>query len=161
MALKKLIEVDEKFPVLKRPRLGAPPPPDDVLDNVGAPEPSAVTPSPQGTQPTEALPSEPEIVEPVQSPAPKKRERSSKRVGQGVHKGKGTDFRRYRHTGRTLQFGARVRPEFAEGVKETAAAKNKTIGELLDDMYALYGSLHEISDAKQVSVDALIAELRK
>lgn len=164
MALKKLVEVDEKFPVLKRPRLGAPPPADDVLDNVGAAELSPTVPSaqaPQQPQPAEAAPVEPENVEAAQHAAPKRRERQTKRVGQGIHKGMGTDARRYRKTGRTLQFGARVRPEFAESVKVTAAAKNKTIGELLDDMYAIYGSLQEISDTKKVSVDVLLMELRK
>ena len=38
MALKQLIEVGEKFPTLKRARLGAAPPVEDVLDNVGTPE---------------------------------------------------------------------------------------------------------------------------
>ena len=38
MALKKLVDVGEKFPTLKRARLGAAPPIEDVLDNVGAPE---------------------------------------------------------------------------------------------------------------------------
>ena len=38
MALKQLVDVGEKFPTVKRARLGAAPPIEDVLDNVGAPE---------------------------------------------------------------------------------------------------------------------------
>ena len=131
MALKKLVEIDESFPVLKRARLGAAPPAEDVLDNVGAvevqPPPLAIMEVPKaGTE------------EEFQTKTPKKRERSARRVGQGVHKGAGTDARRYRKTGRTDQFGARVKPEFAETVKVMAADKNMTIGELLEEMLNVY-----------------------
>ena len=141
MALKKMIEIDETFPVLKRARLGAAPPAHDVLDNVGAPE-----------LPTKQLPPEPasmvKVAEPNFDPvtgdetaathAPKKRERAAKRVGRGIHKGGGTDARRYRTTGRTHQFGARTSPEFAESVKVMAREKNMTVGELLEDMWKAY-----------------------
>ena len=70
--------------------------------------------------------------------APKKRERAAKRVGRGIHKGGGTDARRYRTTGRTHQFGARTSPEFAESVKVMAREKNMTVGELLEDMWKAY-----------------------
>ena len=131
MALKKLVQIDESFPVLKRARLGAAPPAEDVLDNVGAvdvqPPPLAIVEVPKaGTE------------EESQTKTPKKRERSARRVGQGVHKGAGTDARRYRKTGRTDQFGARVKPEFAETVKVMAADKNMTIGELLEEMLNVY-----------------------
>ena len=141
MALKKLIEIDETFPKLKRARLGAAPPAHDVLDNVGAPE-----------LPVKQLPLEPapvaEVAEPSPDPvsgedaaaahAPKKRDRATKRVGRGVHKGAGTDARRYRTSGRTHQFGARTTVDFAEGVKVMARGKNMTIGELLEDMLKVY-----------------------
>ena len=141
MALKKIIQIDETFPVLKRARLGAAPPAHDVLDNVGAPE-----------LPTKQLPPESAMIAKVAEPnldpdtgdeaaathAPKKRERAAKRVGRGIHKGGGTDARRYRTTGRTHQFGARTSPEFAESVKVMAREKNMTVGELLEDMWKAY-----------------------
>ena len=140
MALKQMIEIDETFPVLKRARLGAAPPAHDVLDNVGAPE-----------LPTKQPPLEPPMVavaqpnldpntgdETAATHAPKKRERAAKRVGRGLHKGGGTDARRYRTTGRTHQFGARTSPEFAESVKVMAREKNMTVGELLEDMWKSY-----------------------
>ena len=131
MALKKLVQIDESFPVLKRARLGAAPPAEDVLDNVGAvdvqPPPLAIVEVPNAATEEE-----------FQTKTPKKRERSARRVGQGVHKGAGTDARRYRKTGRTDQFGARVKPEFAETVKVMAADNNVTIGELLEEMLNVY-----------------------
>ena len=131
MALKKLVQIDESFPVLKRARLGAAPPAEDVLDNVGAvdvqPPPLAIVEVPKAATEEES-----------QTKMPKKRDRSARRVGQGVHKGAGTDARRYRKTGRTDQFGARVKPEFAETVKVMAADKNMTIGELLEEMLNVY-----------------------
>jgi hypothetical protein len=152
MALKQLIDVGEKFPILKRARLGAAPPIDDVLDNVGTPElPAPVT-----------QPASPAVAEQSKEPAPedaprakpvvKKKEAAAKRVGQGVHKGSGTDARRYRKSGRTFQFGARVKPEFAESMKITAADKNVTIGELLEEMRAIYDSINAISAEKKIPV---------
>ena len=159
MALKKLIDVGEEFPKLKRARLGAAPPVDDVLDNVGAPEISA----PPITLPAAVQSEPPKEAQGEDAPRVRtgtKKERSAKRVGQGVHKGSGTDARRYRKTGRTFQFGARVRPDFAEAVKVEAASKNVTIGELLEEMRGLYDSLTEIClDQKMSTADAL-AQLR-
>ncbi|MEQ1697706.1 MAG: hypothetical protein ABL901_17880 [Hyphomicrobiaceae bacterium] len=137
MALKKLIQIDESFPVMKRARLGAAPPIEDVLDNVGTPEVPAVQAAQPVTTEHEATP-EPKSDEAPKNKPARKREASAKRVGQGVHKGSGIDARRYRKTGRTYQFGARVRPEFAEQLKVLAADKNVTIGELLEAMYDAY-----------------------
>lgn len=161
MALKKLVDVGEKFPTLKRARLGAAPPIEDVLDNVGAPELASPP-----IQTADAVPTEPPGEQPTQD-APrarataKKREGSAKRVGQGVHKGSGTDARRYRKSGRTFQFGARVKPEFAEGMKLTAAARNVTIGELLEEMRSIYDSINAISADKKVAVSELLSHMQK
>jgi len=138
MALKKLIQIDESFPVMKRARLGAAPPIEDVLDNVGTPEVPAVQVVQQPVTPEYEAAPEPKSDEAPKNKPARKREASAKRVGQGVHKGSGTDARRYRKTGRTYQFGARVRPEFAEQLKVLAANKNVTIGELLEAMYEAY-----------------------
>jgi len=164
MALKRLVDIDEKFPVIKKSRLGAAPQAEDVLDNVGSPDISlnhaaATVPS---HSPNDAIAETPKAAEDGErNGAAKKRERTAKRVGQGVHKGRGTDARRYRKTGRTYQFGARVSHDFAEGVKVTAAARNVTIGELLEEMRSIYDSISAISSDKQVAVKDLLSNLEK
>lgn len=161
MALKQLVDVGEKFPTLKRARLGAAPPIEDVLDNVGAPElappPTQVVVTAQPEQLKEPIADETLRAKP---PA-KKKEGTTKRVGQGVHKGAGTDARRYRKSGRTEQFGARVKPAFAEGIKITASEKNLTIGELLEEMRAIYDSINAISVDKKVAVSELLSKIQK
>ena len=143
MALKKMIQIDESFPVLKRARLGAAPPAHDVLNNVGAPE---LQPPQSWKEPTQdAKVSEPNSDTAHSDDASathtsKKRERAAKRVGRGIHKGTGTDMRRYRTTGRTYQFGARTTPEYAETVRVMALKMNKTVGELLEDMLKVYSA---------------------
>lgn len=124
MALKK-IDVGVKFPKLKPSRLGAAPPLDDVLDNVGAPE---APPSRQNAAPPS--PSVRSVQNSASASVPAK--------GRGVHAGVVTDARRGPRTGRTYQFGARTTPEFAEEVKRMAAEKGVTIGELLEDMLAAH-----------------------
>ena len=141
MALKKMIEIDEAFPVLKRARLGAAPPAHDVLDNVGAPELPTKQAAPEPAPMVKIPEPNPELAtsdDDAATHAPKKRERAAKRVGRGIHKGGGTDARRYRTTGRTHQFGARTSPEFAESVKVMAREKNMTVGELLENMLKAY-----------------------
>ena len=158
MALKQLVDVGEKFPTLKRARLGAAPPVEDVLDNVGAPE---LAP-PQSQTAAVAQPEQPAGDDAHRAnPAAKKKERTTKRVGQGVHKGAGTDARRYRKSGRTEQFGARVKPAFAEGIKQTASEKNLTIGELLEEMRSIYDSISAISADKKIAVRDLLSEFAK
>ena len=93
--------------------------------------------------------------------ATKKRESGAKRVGQGVHKGSGTDARRYRKTGRMYQFGARVKPDFAESVKVIAAANNVTIGELLEEMEKVYTGLKVVAADKKMSIAAVLDDLLK
>ncbi len=161
MALKKLVDVGEKFPTLKRARLGAAPPVEDVLDNVGEPELA-----PPRKQPADGAPTEPPGERlsqnaPRAKPAAKKKEGTAKRVGQGIHKGTGTDARRYRKSGRTFQFGARVKPEFAEMMKLTAADKNVTIGELLEEMHSIYDSINSISVDRRVAVSELLLQIRR
>ena len=161
MALKKLVDVGEKFPVLRRARLGAAPPGEDDLDNGGAPELASPP-----VQPAAPASQEPAGEEPIQNaprakPVAKKREGAAKRVGQGVHKGSGTDARRYRKSGRTFQFGARVKPEFAEGMKQTAATLNVTIGELLEEMRSIYDSINAISVDRKVPVSDLLSQIRR
>ena len=141
MALKKMIEIDETFPVIKRARLGAAPPAHDVLDNVGAPELPTKQAAPEAAPVAKVAGPNLDFdtgEETAATHAPKKRERAAKRVGRGIHKGGGTDARRYRTTGRTHQFGARTSPEFAESVKVMAREKNMTVGELLEDMWKAY-----------------------
>jgi hypothetical protein len=133
MALKKLVDVGEAFPVKKKPRLGVAPPPADVLDNVGAPDlppvPVAVKEEPP-VRPRENLPEARSAqAAPVQSHSGD---------GRGVHTGKGIDARRQIKTGRNYQFGARTTVAFADEVKRIAANKEITIGELLEDMLAAY-----------------------
>ena len=159
MALKKLVDVGEEFPKLKRARLGAAPPIEDVLDNVGTPEPP---PPVQAAVAQEQQPKDAATDEVTRTKAPaKKKESSARRVGQGVHKGTGTDARRYRKSGRTFQFGARVKPEFAEGMKLTAADRNVTIGELLEEMRSIYDSINAISVDKKVAVGELLSQMQK
>lgn len=165
MALKQLVDVGEKFPTLKRARLGAAPPIEDVLDNVGAPElpPPPVQPE---VQPARAAPPEHPGEQSTHDalrakPAAKKREGIVKRAGQGIHKGTGTDARRYRKSGRTFQFGARVKPEFAEGMKLTAAARNVTIGGFLEEMRSIYDSIIAISSDKKVAVSESPSQMQK
>lgn len=161
MALKQLIEVGEKFPTLKRARLGAAPPVEDVLDNVGTPE----LPSKAATQPVTSNSAEPQEAAaddalPKKS-SPKKRETASKRGGQGVHKGAGTDARRYRKTGRTFPWGVRVHPDMAERVKVMAGEKNVTIGELLEEMEKVYNAVDAIASNKKVTPVAALDDLLK
>lgn len=163
MALKKLVDVGEKFPTLKRARLGAAPPVEDVLDNVGAPElapPTTLSPPAAAVTPTQPSDASADDA-PRSRPQTKKREGTTKRVGQGVHKGGGTDARRYRKSGRTFQFGARVKPEFAERMKLTAADKNVTIGELLEEMRSIYDSINAIAVDKNVAIKELLSQMQK
>ena len=161
MALKKLVDVGEKFPTLKRARLGAAPPIEDVLDNVGEPElpppPSQTADAAQTEQPKAPAADD----APRAKPGAKKKDGTAKRVGQGVHKGAGTDARRYRKSGRTFQFGARVKPEFAESMKLTAGDRNVTIGELLEEMRSIYDSINAISVDKKVAVSELLSQMQK
>jgi len=128
MALKKLVDVGEAFPVRRNPRLGVAPPPADVLDNVGVadPLPVPVTAKEEGRIP----PRENARAAP---------DHSQGGDGRGVHTGKGIDARRQRKTGRDYQFGARTTAGFADEVKRIALSKGIAIGELLEDMLAAYG----------------------
>jgi len=167
MALKKMIDIGEKFPVMKKPRLGAPPPADDVLDNVGEPEkaprsvPSPATSGPD-TQVERMLEGnaadENAASEQGRGNAQRKRERAPKRQ---AHADRSIYGRRYRKTGRTFQFGARVTPEFAEAMRVTAAARNITMGELLDEMKSIYESIRSLSEERHVAVPELLAAIRK
>lgn len=147
MALKKLVDVGEAFPKIKRARLGAAPAIEDVLDNVGTPEPTpvavapvAVIEPPKPVAPVTAAPTEKGEApdEPQPAKLQKRAEPKPRRAGQGTHKGNGTDARRYRKSGRTFQFGARTKPDFAEAIKQRAGDMNVTIGELLEDMMRFY-----------------------
>lgn len=134
MALKKLVDVGEAFPVRKGPRLGVAPPPADVLDNVGVPDlppPVLVAAreepvAPQRQKANTALPAQSAPVQPLSGD------------GRGVHTGKGIDARRQKKTGRDYQFGARTTVAFADEVKRIAASDGITIGELLEDMLEAY-----------------------
>jgi predicted DNA-binding ribbon-helix-helix protein len=165
MALKKLIQIDETFPVIKKSRLGAAPPAEDVLDNVGEREltsRSAAPPVDTAPRNDGALPSD-ECTD-ANSPrvsAPKKRERAARRAGQGVARDGAIYGRRYRKTGRGFQFGARVTPEFADGIKATAAARNMTIGELLEEMRGIYDSIQALAEERKQSAGDVLAELKK
>lgn len=161
MALKKLVDVGEKFPTVKRARLGAAPPIEDVLDNVGAPElappmpvlDAATSPEPsRGSQTDDA---------PQAKTVAKKRESSARRGGQGIHKGAGTDARRYRKSGRTFPWGVRVHPDMAERVKVMAGEKNVTIGELLEDMEKIYKAIEKIAADKKLTPVAALDDLLK
>jgi hypothetical protein len=133
MALKKLIDVGEAFPI-KKPRLGAAPPPADTLDNVGEQEAAPIRHAPQTvlTTPHQA----PEMG--ARAAAPPVRQHTQGRYGRGVHTGKGIDARRQVKTGRTYQFGARTTVAFADEVKRLAADRGITIGELLEEMLEGY-----------------------
>ena len=101
MALKKLVDIGESFPKVKRARLGMAPAIEDVLDNVGAPEMQPAAPEQAAEQGSETKSDDAPRVK-----TSKKKDGTARRTGQGVHKGAGTDARRYRTTGRTHQFGA-------------------------------------------------------
>jgi hypothetical protein len=131
MALKKLVDVGEAFPVKRSPRLGAAPPPADVLDNVALPD---------------LPPLARDHLEPPQAPrmlltggpAPRHVAAQHQSGGRGIHTGKGIDARRQIRTGRDYQFGARTTVAFADEVKRLAAAEGVTIGALLDAMLEAY-----------------------
>lgn len=161
MALKKLVEVDEKFPVMKRARLGAAPPVEDVLDNVGSPEPSQSAPPQQASEAAVQSQDQPAIDAPKAKAATKKKDSPAKRVGQGIHKGSGTDARRYRKSGRTFPWGVRVHPEMAERVKMMAGEKNVTIGELLEEMEKVYTAIEAVASGRKVTPVAALDDLLK
>ena len=134
MALKKLVDVGETFPV-KRPRLGVAPPPADVLNNVAVrdlrkPSPVEVIEEPHADLPPEKA----AIAVPLRAAAAQPYAGD----GRGVHTGKGIDARRQKKTGRDYQFGARTTVAFADEVKRIAASRGVTIGELLEDMLGAY-----------------------
>ncbi len=164
MALKKMIEIDEKFPVMKRPRLGAPPPADDVLDNVGEPDKPKSAPE----RPAAAAVDGVEISDDDTATQADDAAASTVRSGAGrkrqpkrqAHPDRSIYGRRYRKTGRTFQFGARVTPEFAEAMRVTAATRNITMGELLDEMRTIYDSIHALSDERKVGVQEILASVR-
>jgi hypothetical protein len=167
MALKKMVDIGEKFPVIRKPRLGAPPPADDVLDNVGEPEKQQkAVPSPEAMAPATDRESAPDASsaddntasEQGRGTAPRRRERQPKRQ---AHADRSIYGRRYRKSGRTFQFGARVTPEFAEAMRVTAAARNMTMGELLDEMRTIYDSIRALSDERQMAVPEILANIRK
>lgn len=158
--MKRLVDVGETFPALKRARLGAAPPVDDVLDNVGAPE-VPVSPAMQSVRAVTEQVAEHIADDAHQAKSAKKKERDVRRGGQGVHKGKGTDARRYRTTGRTYPFGVRVKAEFAERVKVMAGETNVTIGELLEDMEKIYKDIKTIAADKDATVSDLLNAIRK
>jgi hypothetical protein len=161
MALKQLVDVGEKFPTLKRARLGAAPPIEDVLDNVGAPElpppmpalDAAIAPEPSQASQTDDAPRA--------KTTPKKKESTGRRGGQGIHKGAGTDARRYRKSGRTFPWGVRVHPDMAERVKVMAGEKNVTIGELLEEMEKVYKAIDVIAAGKKLTPVAALDDLLK
>ncbi len=159
MALKQLVEVGEKFPTLKRARLGAAPPVEDVLDNVGAQELSSPTNSHPLTLNSAQLQAAATDDASRTKASPKKREPTSKRAGQGIHKGAGTDARRYRKTGRTFPWGVRVHPDMAERVKVMAGEKNVTIGELLEEMEKVYKAIDAIAADKKLTPSAALDDL--
>ena len=137
MALKKLVDVGEAFPVKKKPRLGVAPPLADVLDNIGAPD--LPPPAPLPANETKQQPDIPDNADLTPVPRSTKVERA-KNGGRGVHTGKGIDARRQKKTGRDYQFGARTTVAFADEVKRLAAAEGITIGELLEDMLEAYSA---------------------
>ena len=170
MALKKLVDIGESFPKVKRARLGVAPAIEDVLDNVGTPELNP-TPQPTAPEPPSAIPepatgqgSETKSDDAPRAKTLKKKEGTVRRTGQGVHKGSGTDARRYRTTGRTHQFGARTKLDFAEAIKSRALEKNMTIGELLEDMYTFYEpgfveTVKLLAVEKRKSISALLIDM--
>lgn len=131
MALKKIIDIGETFPV-KKPRLGAAPPVEDVLDNVAPPVvPYAAPTPPPVVAPPSALPE-------TRRPIAKPQKPAKIQDGRGVHRGIGTDLRHSQTTGRTYQFGVRTTPEFAETIKQMAAEKRMTLGEVLELLLDAY-----------------------
>jgi len=161
MALKKLVDVGERFPTVKRARLGAAPPIEDVLDNVGTPElPSRASPQPVliSSEQSQGSPSDDA---PRVKQVAKKKENTAKRAGQGIHKGAGTDARRYRKSGRTFPWGVRVHPDMAERVKVMAGEKNVTIGELLEEMEKVYKIIEGIAVDKKLTPVAALDDLLK
>jgi hypothetical protein len=60
----------------------------------------------------------------------------------GYALGKGTDGRTLRRSGRVVQFGTVVSPEFKRWMKTKAALKDKSMAALLDDMRAAYIQIH-------------------
>jgi hypothetical protein len=133
MALKKLVDVGEVFPLKRSPRLGAAPPPADVLDNVALPD------MPSLARDHIEHPLTPRTVL-TEGPTPRPGTVQPQSGGRGIHTGKGIDARRQIRTGRDYQFGARTTVAFADEVKRLAAAEGVTIGELLDAMLAAYRS---------------------
>jgi hypothetical protein len=131
MALKKLVDVGEAFPLKRSPRLGAAPPPADVLDNVALHDlrPLASEHLQQSPAPRTAY---------TDAPLPRPAAVQHQSGGRGIHTGKGIDARRQIRTGRDYQFGARTTVAFADDVKRLAAAEGVTIGELLDAMLDAY-----------------------
>lgn len=131
MALKKLVDVGEAFPV-KRPRLGVAPPPADVLDNVSVRDLPPPGPAEVNDERHADLPEKAAVASLHTAPLQRAGD------GRGVHTGKGIDARRQKKTGRDYQFGARTTVEFADEVKRIAASRGVTIGELLEDMLGAY-----------------------
>jgi hypothetical protein len=131
MALKKLVDVGEAFPLKRSPRLGAAPPPADVLDNIALPDlpPLASEHFEQPRAPRTAF---------SDAPFPRPAVVQHQSGGRGIHTGKGIDARRQIRTGRDYQFGARTTVAYADEVKRLAAAEGVTIGELLDAMLEAY-----------------------
>jgi hypothetical protein len=161
MALKQLVDVGEKFPTVKRARLGAAPPIEDVLDNVGAPELPPPTPPLDAAFATETSQVSQTDDAPRAKTTPKKKESTARRGGQGIHKGAGTDARRYRKSGRTFPWGVRVHPDMAERVKVMAGEKNVTIGELLEEMEKVYKAIEKIAADKKLTPVAALDDLLK
>ncbi len=161
MALKKLVDVGEKFPTMKRARLGAAPPIEDVLDNVGAPE----LPPPMSALDAAIAAEQSQAPQTGDAPQAKtmarKKKSTGKRGGQGIHKGRGTDARRYRKSGRTFPWGVRVHPDMAERVKVMAGEKNVTIGELLEEMEKVYKAIDVIAAGKKLTPVAALDDLLK
>jgi hypothetical protein len=159
MALKQLVDVGEKFPTVKRARLGAAPPIEDVLDNVGAPElPPPASPLNAVIAPEQSQGSRTDDMTRAKTTA-KKRENTARRGGQGIHKGRGTDARRYRKSGRTFPWGVRVHPDMAERVKVMAGEKNVTIGELLEEMEKVYKAIDVVAASKKLTPVAALDDL--
>ncbi len=71
---------------------------------------------------------------------PRAEEGASTVAGYGAVRA--ADGRTARRTGRTVQFATVVSPDFKRWVKTTAAAKDKSMAALLDDMKAAYIEKH-------------------
>ena len=136
----------------------------DVLDNVGAPE--LPPPAPMQAVAEAAIATEPSQASqtddaPRAKTTAKKKESTARRGGQGIHKGTGTDARRYRKSGRTFPWGVRVHPDMAERVKVMAGEKNVTIGELLEEMEKVYKTIEKIAADKKLTPVAALDDLLK